>query len=510
MLTYSIFALMITLIFGYLMRKKESSGFHFADIPVSIILALSISAGFDTSPFYKGELELDSAIFVYIAERMHDGKVPYLDLFDHKGPALYFLEYAGTFLGKTGIWLILTLSLALSALLIIFTVRLFFPRLITQYSAAFFTLMTSELFVSLFCGGNYTETLALPAICYAFFVFSGFLIRGQYKSRDIILLGASFMYVLMLRANMISVWIVYVPVVIIHFIIKKQFSRFLSCTGLFAAGALLTAIPYIIYSCVTSSFTDYMRYYWRFNFVYTGSTYDSITAEGNLLYFLIVIIPVALILIISLFKGLKNRAYVINLIFIALSLITAFISARPYSHYVIPVLPAMILPAAFMAETIFSARIPVLHEFDPKTVLVPGIICSVGLCFFAVTHAMTMTGSEHIMTPDEKELAEYIENESTSGDDILFVGFPCTYYLSFDRSTGNKFFYQYPVTLSEELNDEFFGEISETRSSLLIINNGEFYGNTPLHKLNAALEKQLPSLGYTLEDHGSFLVYRYG
>jgi len=132
-----LFILIIMLIFGYFLRGKEAGKFCFADIAVSIIGALTVSLGFDTSPLYRGNTELDSSIFIYIATQMHEGKVPYRDLFDHKGPALYFVEYLGAFGGTIGIWVLLTLSLASTILLMIFTIRIINNRLITQYAGLY-------------------------------------------------------------------------------------------------------------------------------------------------------------------------------------------------------------------------------------------------------------------------------------------------------------------------------------------------------------------------------------
>ena len=36
---------------------------------------------------------VDKAVFVYIGEAMRNGQVPYRDIFDHKGPFLYFINY---------------------------------------------------------------------------------------------------------------------------------------------------------------------------------------------------------------------------------------------------------------------------------------------------------------------------------------------------------------------------------------------------------------------------------
>ncbi len=47
----------------------------------------------------------DSNSFIYIARLMQYGLIPYLDVFDHKGPLLYFINYIGLGFGdQIGIW----------------------------------------------------------------------------------------------------------------------------------------------------------------------------------------------------------------------------------------------------------------------------------------------------------------------------------------------------------------------------------------------------------------------
>src|SRR5690349_12576094 len=43
----------------------------------------------------------DSSVFAYIGWAMHHGLRPYRDLWDHKGPVLYYLQFAGTSLSRT-------------------------------------------------------------------------------------------------------------------------------------------------------------------------------------------------------------------------------------------------------------------------------------------------------------------------------------------------------------------------------------------------------------------------
>ena len=63
-----------------------------------------ICAGF-TSPLYPHYAGRDSSTFLLLARGILDGRIPYLDLFDHKGPVFYWMEALGYFFGgRTGVF----------------------------------------------------------------------------------------------------------------------------------------------------------------------------------------------------------------------------------------------------------------------------------------------------------------------------------------------------------------------------------------------------------------------
>lgn len=59
----------------------------------------------------------DKGIFKYIGGLIYRGGVPYRDVFDHKPPLIFFLNYFGRFFGPWGLWLLDTLLVLLTSLL---------------------------------------------------------------------------------------------------------------------------------------------------------------------------------------------------------------------------------------------------------------------------------------------------------------------------------------------------------------------------------------------------------
>lgn len=85
---------------------------------LSIFFLLIFSGS--TSPLYNMS-GVDSSIFVMMGKMFLEGKTPYVDFFDHKGPILILVEALGLSLypsGNTGIFIIQIINLTIAQILI--------------------------------------------------------------------------------------------------------------------------------------------------------------------------------------------------------------------------------------------------------------------------------------------------------------------------------------------------------------------------------------------------------
>ena len=51
-------------------------------------------------PVFSENMDRDSGVFIYTGKQVLDGKIPYLDVWDHKGPLLYYINAFGLLLGR--------------------------------------------------------------------------------------------------------------------------------------------------------------------------------------------------------------------------------------------------------------------------------------------------------------------------------------------------------------------------------------------------------------------------
>ena len=113
------------------------------------------------SPAFLRITDIDNAIFQYAGKGILSGKIPYRDLYDHKPPAIFYLNGLGLALGggsRWGIWALELLSLTTAGAICALYLRRFFGRLPAVIATAAF-LLNLTFFHE---GGNLTEEYALP------------------------------------------------------------------------------------------------------------------------------------------------------------------------------------------------------------------------------------------------------------------------------------------------------------------------------------------------------------
>ena len=445
----------------------------------------------------------DSSAFLYIGKRMAEGRLPYRDLFDHKGPLLYLIQRVG--IGLTpdsycGVWLLELLNMVITGRYMLKLAGLVTENRANAYLAVLAVLGACGWMV--WQGGNFTEEFALPWIACAASICCSFFETGTYRPRDILLLGASFAAVLMLRANMIAVWACYIPVVLVLLLKEKRFSDLGRCTLLFLSGVLLLTLPFVIWAARAGFLRDLWKDYILFNFRYTGSVAMGLR-ERIILFFLFmkVLWPAAAALLISLILMPRRKLLWYNLLFYAVSVVSAAMSGRLYFHYAIVMLPAVVLPfgccfdrASRMQQNRSGSR-----ETNPAVLLATCILLVAG----AISYRLVFSGSV-----EDDHLTVYLKENTRPENDVLIIGNSSWYYLLADRKTENRFFYQLPpAEISDQLRDEFYQELRRKPSDWIVLPGYPEDRDRMDDALGGLRNFLETNEGYRREDYDDFEIY---
>lgn len=457
--------------------------------------------------------ENNSSVFTYIGRQMHEGMVPYKDLFDHKGIVMYFIQWLGLAIGfgsTIGIWLIEIVHILFFAVFSLKSVKLITKNTIAQYLSVF--LMCGFFAAFIFQRGNLVEEYALPWIAYALYVFMKYFITKEYKIYNIVILGAAFGTVLLLRCNMIGVWASLMPLVLLYMIKEKDWKSMGICTAGFVSGILIIFLPVLIYFILTESLGDMFECYIKFNFAYTSSRGTLISAIKAIahsyivwmcvLFFLFTVIP---------FK--KQKIYWLNLFALAVSMIFTYMSGRTYAHYLMADAPMIIALASYALIWLFGLssglRINIGTQKIRNIILVGIAVVFSAACLTAV---VPLGLSKQL--PDNS-IPEYIINNTAPEDDILFIGNGeiCLYYIIADRATHNKFFYQFPpVEISEELREEFIEQLKIHPSDFILVRGKRDEhiesGDVNTRSIFINVDGLAQNGYYSLEEYDTFYVYK--
>ena len=169
------------------------------------LLAVLVAVAVDSIVVKPGT---DASIYIYVAQGILEGEIPYLDRWDHKGPLLYVLNLCGLLIhGTWGPWLVQGIFLFGASAFAFLALRLAFGTV-----PAFFAI---ALLLTLFTPpGNLPGQYGLLFQCLTLYLF----VRSQEqseptpsrRSRDSLHLaiGALGAASFLLRPNLVTLWLV--------------------------------------------------------------------------------------------------------------------------------------------------------------------------------------------------------------------------------------------------------------------------------------------------------------
>ncbi|MBN9379632.1 MAG: hypothetical protein J0H74_02625 [Chitinophagaceae bacterium] len=351
------------------------------------VLVASVVLNLPYIPYYN-PLSCDTETYRYVALVMKKGGIPYRDVFDHKPPLIYFINYTGLFLGGWLQWLINTM-LAMLATLLFFRLgrkyRLAYPWLLPLL----FNLMLRDILI---CGTGgmtreYTTVLLLIFFCvmmgenrwryYALGILSGLIFFIQQEGA--LPLVPFFIYAFMRKGDNVSVrgrifgsvtggLIITLPI-ILYFAFHHALGPFLRDAFGFNFGWYTTAIP--------SSFGDHLR---RAKQVLDKGNYEVPTLVAMTLG----------IGALVWFRSSNQRLILASLAGVILSISAEFMGGHGvmggFTHYYLPLSASLSILLftvfAFVEEPFLQGR---------KVIGIFGILVCTSLCYTFLQHITHLT-----------------------------------------------------------------------------------------------------------------------
>ena len=395
------------------------------------------------NPFKPWELWVDSAVFKHIGYLMTKGYIPYRDLFDHKGPLIYFYNYIGTFISYYhGVWYIELLSLFATFIALYKSSRLYLNKVYSML----LVIITSTILFQCLEEGNLVEEYALPFISIALYIFLEYFKKKDITKFKLILNGFCFGGVCMLRPNMVSLWIAFCILVLVQKIKEKRLIDILYFILYFLIGAALMILPFCIWLIKAGAWNYFIADYIKFNALYSGHTTNTIRIITTIHFAFEPVTFIALLYsIYMIFKYKEDRLFnIFNFIFIVISLALISMSGRVYLHYGI-----IMIPCVLYTYIIMMNNIPSNNKLLKYTILT-FIICALVLPAWVkgaknYEYIFGINKKDYIK-PRTVQVVDYIKENTNEDDKICVYGTWSAVYVLTKREPGSRYMYTSPLT----------------------------------------------------------------
>lgn len=229
----------------------------------------------------------------------------------------------------------------------------------------------TELLINSFEGGNFSEEYALPFIAYSLWVFLKYIYTDKVRLYQVMIAGACCGSVLLLRVNMISVWIAWALVVLFMVISDKQKSVtnkiiwIIKLILSFVCGVIVIIIPFVVWYASKGALKTMIDTYLGVNMMYVGGNPYSISSVASVVrtYSHMMALTrrlcssyVIAVICWSYHNNDKKKMMIIwgNILYMVITLYLISISGR-YSHYLIIFTSCEIIAMCFLLDNFFGS-----------------------------------------------------------------------------------------------------------------------------------------------------------
>lgn len=201
-----------------------------------------------TSPLFH-EGRLDSDIFQYVGYAITKGKIPYTDVFDHKGLFLYWIEALGYLINPSwGVFFLQIINLSL-VILIWNKILIRQPNLYVRLGTLFLCLLALYAYYS---GGNLTEEWSLLPVSYPFLLYykNQWSNRMDFSNGQLLTIGICMGILFLIRPNNAAPVVGMLIYCLFHSLWRKEYAYIGRSVGLILVGFLIPTLLAVIYMLV--------------------------------------------------------------------------------------------------------------------------------------------------------------------------------------------------------------------------------------------------------------------
>ncbi|NOH13797.1 MAG: hypothetical protein HND51_19320 [Chloroflexi bacterium] len=445
---------------------------------VLLVVGSVLAVLLPVSPLVREYASRDSGVFLYTGWRLLNGEVPYLDVWDHKPPMVFFIDALGLGIGNGSVWGVWWLEVAFLLVAVVISLALL-RRLVSRNVALLGTFLWLVNLIYLLAGGNLTGEYALPLQFGLFYLFWQAEKRGEYGWRAVVI-GVLSALIFFTRQNSIGI-----PIAIgIYLLVARwragELGRLWRELRGMVVGALIVILPIVIYFVVNGALAEFWDAAFVFNFVYVGerSVMDRLTALWAGVQALA---PAGLIFLagagwvatawrfirkLSIPKGLRP-ILILLVVNLPIEVLLVSLGGRPRIPYFTTLLPILAVLAGY---SIWLGYI----ELKKRNIRQGAFTGMVVLLVAAFNWNAYIAGIEANRNDGGLgEVVAYVEQNSQPDDYVLMIGAETAVNFHAQRVSPTRYVYQYPLYRGGYTDDvelaSFFEYILEKQPQLIIV-----------------------------------------
>ena len=396
-----------------------------------ILFSIFLSLGTNFSPMNKNVLNHDSGIFSYVAFAMQKGRILYRDVWENKGPLLYFIYYFGFWINqKFGVYALELISIFISVL---FSFKIIMEMTQKKWYAIIGVLYTFSVWEVTFEGGTFSESFALPILMIGVYAFIKQL-KNNFKvqNKEIIFWGILSSLIALLRLNMLSIFLAFFIVIGVCFLWNRRWKEIFRWLGLGLVGFIITLLPFLLYFIYHHALSDclntaYFGILSGFNsgtlqekLVVLWNMINAFNVSGTSILGLSFIITFFILLFTKTFNNKEYKIYGITVILaIIINLYANAIAGAYQMHYFLTFIPILPMILAFYFQLYDTIKLNYLI----KVIIICLIVILVSLDgyenylnFCEVRYNQISKDSPY------KTISSYILNETKENDLVQMIG----------------------------------------------------------------------------------------
>lgn len=449
------------------MKSKQ----YLAYTLLAIICLIFISIfSWNTSPLYHGRWEgMDSAVFKLIGHYWSEGLIPYVEIWDQKGPLIHAINAFGYILTGNyyGIFIIQFVSLYVTSIYIFKSLQFAY-----QYISSIF--LTTFIILSLsinYEGGNLVEEYLLPFIALSYYFLLCFTLNGWKNRKQLfmfcILVGLSLAFSLFTRLTNCIGLCASELVICIWAILDKRYKLFAGIAVSSLIGFMAISIPIIIYFYYYNALSEM----WYGTFIYNVEYATSMSNISKTPGFFMTSLNCFILLFVSLVLFV-NRYFREGFLWIMSALLPFvwFLNGANYPHYgmiVFQYLPiSCILIRYYIKENHHSIR------FKCFVYITFGIIITTCICVRAYKYRNVFTYGDVINRDSYVNII--CQKYNINKESLLLYNFTGKDYLEENIKPAVRFFYLHDFLISNgsSIEQKIYNSLAESDVEWIIAKGG--------------------------------------